>query len=178
MVVWPDTSMAHVWSQGRRLLALEAALPPQRRGAVSGLLGDFGPTPGRYPADRAGTVLALQGVPREVHRALVYNGFGDSWRISQSESLFDYGPGEDTTTYTDRSFPRVLTRLADLSAAQRGAALAVCQQAGVSNQRLLDACTEDVAITGDPWFAQAAVDVQGASFVASPAAGDRSGPAA
>ena len=36
---------------------------------------------------------------------VVYKEFGDSWRISQAESLFDYPPGKDTGTFTNRSFP-------------------------------------------------------------------------
>jgi hypothetical protein len=31
--------------------------------------------------------------------------FADAWRVTASSSLFDYGPGESTATFTNRSWP-------------------------------------------------------------------------
>ena len=42
--------------------------------------------------------------------------YAESWRIAQASSLFDYAHGEDTETFTDRSFPHELVTSASLSA--------------------------------------------------------------
>ena len=78
--------------------------------------------------------------------------FGDSWRITQSESLFEYGAGEDTGTYTDLSFPPGPATTASLPQAIRDAAETTCQNAGVVDSALLDACILDVGLTQDSSF--------------------------
>lgn len=88
----------------------------------------------------------------------LYRVYGESWRITQSESLFDYGPGEDTETFTDRSFPEAPPSLADVSPEQLEMAARICRNADVSDPILLGACTLDVATTGNPDFATSAAN--------------------
>ena len=65
---------------------------------------------------RDGVVLS-QSDP--AYKTKLYQRFGNSWRISQAESLFDYQPGESTATFTHLDFPSSTATLA--SARSRGA---------------------------------------------------------
>ena len=47
-----------------------------------------------------GTVL-----PQPLTSDQLYNVYGNSWRVSQATSLFDYGSGQTTQTFTDLNFP-------------------------------------------------------------------------
>lgn len=88
---------------------------------------------------------------------VVYKEFGDSWRISQAESLFDYPPGKDTGTFTNRSFPNSYLSLNSLLPPQIRKAEAICRKAGVESE-LMDGCIFDVGQTGDASFAQSAAN--------------------
>lgn len=76
----------------------------------------------------------------------MYNIFGESLRIQQHESLFDYRPGETTATFTHRNLPGRVYLVSDLDPVKREAAEKVCRKALVTNRILLDACTLDVAV--------------------------------
>ena len=52
--------------------------------------------------DRDGAVLPLSDP--DFHQKL-YSQFANSWRVSQASSLFDYGPGQSTATFTDPKIP-------------------------------------------------------------------------
>ncbi len=88
---------------------------------------------------------------------VVYKEFGDSWRISQTESLFDYPPGKDTGTFTNRSFPNSYLSLNSLLPPQIRQAEEICRKAGVESE-LMDGCIFDVGQTGDASFAQSAAN--------------------
>jgi len=88
---------------------------------------------------------------------VVYKEFGDSWRISQADSLFDYSPGKDTGTFTNRNFPNSYLSLNSLLPPQIRKAEEICRQAGVESE-LMDGCIFDVANTGDASFAQSAAN--------------------
>jgi hypothetical protein len=88
---------------------------------------------------------------------VVYKEFGDSWRISQAESLFDYPPGKDTGTFTNRSFPNSYLSLNSLLPPQIRQAEEICRKAGVESE-LMDGCIFDVGQTGDASFAQSAAN--------------------
>ena len=83
--------------------------------------------------------------------------FGDSWRINQAESLFDYPVGMTTASFTDRSFPDQFLTLNGVSDEDLEAAIAECEEAGVSEE-MMDGCVFDVAATGNGGFANAAVN--------------------
>jgi RHS repeat-associated protein len=88
-----------------------------------------------------------------------YSQFANSWRISQAESLFDYGPGESTATFTNLSIPYANYTVASLSASARASAGAICAALGVRSEPLLDDCILDVGVTGDPGLAAAEAQV-------------------
>jgi hypothetical protein len=121
---------------------------PRRR--IHGLLGTHDDKPDNDLTTRSGRTL------RVPWRALdLYRAFGQSFRIKDDESLFDYSPGEATVTFTDRSFPPLGSKPQLPSAADLTRARDVCRLAGVETEAL-EACVVDVAITGHVGFATAA----------------------
>jgi hypothetical protein len=100
-----------------------------------------------------------------ITQADLYGAFGDSWRISQNESLFDYAASQDTTTFTDDSFPSHPLTAATLPTEQFNEAHATCTVAGVVGTAELEDCVLDVAAT-----TTATADPDAAAAVAQAAA--------
>jgi uncharacterized membrane protein YgcG len=90
--------------------------------------------------------------------AKLHRDFGDSWRISQAESLFNYASGKTTDSFSDRNFPSQYSTISSLMPKQIQAAEQVCRQAGVTDVTL-EGCILDVGLTGQSEFASAAVGV-------------------
>ncbi|MGG6294059.1 VWD domain-containing protein [Leptolyngbya sp. AN02str] len=84
----------------------------------------------------------------------MHREFGDSWRISQAESLFDYAPGQTTATFTLRGFPSSFLSLRSLTPTQLRGAEQVCRDQQV-DPLFLEGCIFDVGVTQDSSFAQA-----------------------
>ncbi len=155
MIVWPDGSYLTAFLRQGLLGRVTLTVPADRRGRLTGLLGNFdGNTTNDYQI-RDGQTLAIP-----VPTPTVYSVFGESWRLQPQESLFDYEPGESTYTFTNRAFPTQYAGLHTLSAAERDRALNICRQTGIVSDILLKKCTVDVGITGNPdWaFFSAGVD--------------------
>ncbi|WP_285688654.1 putative Ig domain-containing protein [Actinoplanes sp. NBRC 103695] len=87
------------------------------------------------------------------------------WRVTPETSLFDYEAGEDTSTFTDFAFPYADLPLNSVPGANRDAARAACAAAGITDQKLLDACALDVALSGDQQAAAAAIVAQSAGEI-------------
>src|SRR5690606_30013229 len=81
--------------------------------------------------------------------------YADEWRIAQSDSLFDYEPGEDTSSFVRADFPSEPARVQDLPATEVEAATAECRTAGVADPTLLFDCILDVACAADAASKQA-----------------------
>jgi len=90
----------------------------------------------------------------------LYDPFAASWRITQAESLFDYGPGQSTAAFTKLDFPHAPATIDSLDAATRAKAEALCRAMGVSGEPTLSDCILDVGITGDSSYAASAAAVQ------------------
>jgi len=88
----------------------------------------------------------------------LYKDFGNSWRISQAESLFDYAPGKTTDSYTDRGFPDTYLSLKMLPADRIQKAQAECLARKV-DPNLLAGCVFDVGFSGLSDFARIAAEV-------------------
>ena len=58
-----------------------------------------------------------------------WRAYASSWRISNSESLFTYPAGADTSTFTDLAFPGALTTMASLTDLQRQRGMSARQAA-------------------------------------------------
>ncbi len=128
---------------GDQLIDVELGIKRRPGRTWSGLLGT---TPDGDPNN---DLVGRDGVAyvRPDFRAL-YRGFGESWRVAQAGSLLAYGPGETTETFTNRLFPRVQVTLADIPPELQAAALARCQEAGIRQASLLEACVLDVVLLG------------------------------
>ncbi len=157
-VTWPDGSRLTVSRDANTLdywLVPSPAVAPTLRG----LLGNADGNPANDLTSRDGTVLSL--TDPDFHTKL-YSQFGNSWRITQGESLFDYWPGESTATFTKLDIPSAEVTVGTLDPAARTMAQAVCSAVGVRTEPLLDDCLIDVAMTGDPSFAAATAAVAAA----------------
>ncbi|MGF1545315.1 MAG: VWD domain-containing protein [Parvularculaceae bacterium] len=159
-----------------RFLNVRLEAPPNYAGLFEGLMGDRDGAPGNDLRTRDGETIAqsqstygdLAGVlarrlPVDVpisaatsaFFAALHRRYGDSWRLTPQESLFDYGDGEDTETYTDRTFPRTPLTLSRFSPDALREAEAACRELGV-DEVAFDGCVFDVAATGRREFAEAA----------------------
>jgi len=152
-IMWPGEGLRPVMIRKRGSIAF--LLPPDSdAGDIRGLLGNGDGEPSNDFALRDGTQLPAGPSPATIH-----GDYADSWRISDEESFFTYGPGKSTATYTDLSAPANITTWGDFSAADREAASAVCADAGVPPGPQFDACALDVAATGDSAYAEDAAAV-------------------
>ncbi|MEH1163769.1 VWD domain-containing protein [Micromonospora sp. CPCC 205539] len=160
-VDWPDGARLHVRPIGVWGMSVSVSAPDGRAGALEGLLGDHDGNPGDDLIVRNGAKLAQP----PTFEAL-YPGFADSWRVEAGRSLFDYEPGQDTGTFTDRRFPQRSLTVGDLP--NRATAELICRRAGVTDPQTLADCALDVGLTGQVAFAADAARAQRDA----PAAGD------
>jgi len=161
-VRWPDGSIVRVWSVGGWGLALLLKPADARRGTLTGLLGNFDGDDENDLATRSGRRVdfaAATGSGAAAYR-LLYRVLGDSWRVAQRQSLFDYAPGQSTATFTIRGFPARVELGSTLTPAQRRRAELVCRRLGVREPNTLEACILDVGATGDASFATAASELE------------------
>ncbi len=180
-VTWADGSTLVVRPVGRWGVATTIELAGERAGRVRGLLGDFDGRPGDDLATRGGrairytarassgwTGLTRYDVAQEFDDRFfdaLYDDVGESWRISQRESLFDYGPGQSTKTFTLRRVPAKPVSPEELRRQQRAEAERICRAAGVTQPGPLADCIVDVAATGNAAFAEEAKIAQDAALV-------------
>ncbi|MBN9086118.1 MAG: VWD domain-containing protein [Reyranella sp.] len=158
-VTWPDDSVARIDLRGD-YLDLSVIPDRARAGTLRGLFGNFDGNAANDLVARGGS---SEGLPRDGEEASTrnfYRRFGDSWRVSQAESLFDYGPGETTATWTDLKFPYQIVSVASFDGTARQKAEEACKAAGVSDPRLLRNCVLDLAATGHQPFIQSALQAQ------------------
>ncbi|MFG1342654.1 tandem-95 repeat protein, partial [Xanthobacter autotrophicus] len=134
------------------ILHVRAFLAEDSAGAVEGLLGNANGTLSDDLALADGTVLGTT-----VASQMLYGEYADSWRVTQADTLFIYGAGESTETFTDRSFPSDVVTYETLDPAVRAAAEEIVRAAGVEEGTLaFENAVLDVALSGDPAFAAAA----------------------
>ena len=149
---WSDGSQLYVDNKAH--WGLRVAFHPSetaKAGTPRGLLGTFN-------GDATDDLTRPDGrvVPADSEPAQVRSDFGDAWRITQADSLFAYGSGESTETFTDRGFPRSEPEFPP-SVTER--ARQICRAAGITDDALLKACSYDVAVTGNPALAEVAAQV-------------------
>jgi hypothetical protein len=147
-IIWPDRSVVQARLHGKHL-DVGTRVADVHAGQMSGLVGNFDGDPHNDLRTREGEQLT-----RQMDRAILYSSFGNSWRISQEESLFAYVAGESTATYQLLDFPPPRpVRLLSLDAATLAFAEEACRQQGIEHPRLFRDCVYDVAMTGDAGFA-------------------------
>lgn len=133
-------------------------IPNDFVGAMRGLLGNFDGNSNNDFALRSGMQL-----PAQPSFAEMYTGpqsFANSWRISQSESLFDYGPGQTTLTFTDLTAPQGTPSMGNVPAHLRTLAEQICANAGVTDPVLLHQCIMDVALMNNASLSESAALMQ------------------
>jgi hypothetical protein len=153
VISWADGSMLTANVNRAGAIDLSVVLSAGRAAQVGGLLGDFDGISANDLTTRDGRTTD----PSELNYDFLYRVFGNSWRIAQADSLFDYEPGESTTTFTDLTFPDAYLDFESLAAAARDQAEEQCHAAAVAIQPFIDACRFDVAVTGNAAFAASSV---------------------
>ncbi|MFE9914185.1 VWD domain-containing protein [Micromonospora sp. NPDC005553] len=162
VTTWGDGTVTVQWPGGARLtaqpigvwgLSVSVSAPTAWAGTLQGLLGDHDGDPGDDLTVRNGKRVAQP----PTFEAL-YPGFADSWRVEAQRSLFDYEPGQNTGTFTDRRFPDRLLTVGDLP--DRATAELVCRRAGVTDPQIFADCVLDVGLTGQVAFAEDAARAQ------------------
>ncbi|MDT0203084.1 VWD domain-containing protein [Nocardioides sp. AE5] len=126
----------------------------QMSGETTGLLGDNDGDDTNDRRTRQG-----EAFPTDASFEDFYGVFAESWRITNEDSAFHYGPGEDTETYTDRTFPDQPISMDMFSAETRAWAEQVCTDAGVQDP-FFDDCVLDVAVSEDEDLATSAQTAQ------------------
>lgn len=151
VVIWPSKTQVRVLFGS--YLDYIVTLCPSEQGRMAGLLGNPNADPEKGLTARDGASVQLAGLTREAAYKQLYRTFGDSWRIGQKGSLFDYEKGQSTQTFTDLNFPYEFDPAIRLTDAQRRDAEGICRKAGISDAAALADCILDVGITGDRAFA-------------------------
>ena len=112
-------------------------------GSIVGLVGPSGEASSQAFTLPDGTVL-----PQPLTNNELYQVFADAWRVPQQLSLFDYGPGQSTATFTDTNFPEAAITLADLPADVVAKAAQVVAAFGVTDTNTAAAAEFDYLASG------------------------------
>jgi hypothetical protein len=86
----------------------------------------------------------------------LYQKFADAWRVTDKDSLFDYGQGTSTETFTMRNWPSEQAPcVVPNTKPAEPATLAVAERAcsAVTGDAAHNNCVFDVRVTGNPGFA-------------------------
>lgn len=160
----PDGTI--VWALSGAGYGVFALVDPSRAIVETGvgLIGRSAPGL-RVPRLPDGTALPA---PKDRHDwyALLYGRFADAWRVTDATTLFDYGAGKSTASYTIHDYPSApkVATFQELDPAQAAAGRQTC--AAIADTELQEQCAFDVAVTGDagyvgPYVATALVAQQG-----------------
>ncbi|WTX00052.1 VWD domain-containing protein [Streptomycetaceae bacterium NBC_01309] len=158
VVLWPDATALYVESIDGYGFQVHIALAEARKGRMQGLLGNADGDRSNDLDMGGGRVLKKPSASAPLPFDDLYRTYADHWRVQQAQSLFEYGPGQSTATFTDRSFPKRPTDAAIVPGNEK--AREQCVAAGVTAPETLAGCVLDVALTGRTEFAEAAADQQ------------------
>lgn len=157
-VAWPtgETVTAQMRSTGgMSFMNLNVQITGCSEGIFTGLLGNAnGVERDDFQGMNDNAALRMNpgndpfgGVSREMEQrrlAFLANAMADEYRVTMVTTLFDYAPGTNTLSYTDRSFPRVHRTMNEIPRSRRDAARLNCQRQGVLD-RDLNGCVFDNA---------------------------------
>ncbi|MBN8455469.1 VWD domain-containing protein [Accumulibacter sp.] len=153
-ITYPSSEHLIVSDRGSYIDVRFCASADRPDGSLRGLLGNFDGNAANDLATRDGTVLPTQPTFEQLYRS-----YADSWRITQSESLFDYAAGETTSSFGGSGCPLQKTSLASLPPDKVAAAIALLDAAGITDPALREAAILDYVLTGDPSFIASAGQV-------------------
>lgn len=119
-------------------------------GTLEGLLGNYdGDTTNEYTLDD-GTNLG-----DTISVNTLYDTFGEDWRITQGESLFLYGEGQNTSSFDNPDFIPTLRTVDDFDAATVAAAEAAAIAEGFDpTSAIFDAAVLDFIVMGEVEYNQ------------------------
>ncbi len=159
---WPDRTSLEIWPGFVGMdVVIHAAR--DRRGRLRGLLGPYLGNARNDFIGRNGTHYRAGGPDDQVPFGVLYGQYGNSWRITQTQSLFRYPRGKSTRSYTRLNYPPRATTLAGLSKAARARAKRVCEAAGIRFRAVLLDCELDVGVTNDNAYAGGDQHLDGAA---------------
>ena len=126
-----------------------------------GLMGKI-PQGSWLPRLRSGATLGPKPDSLNDRYVELYHRFADSWRVTDSNSLFNYAPGTSTATFTDKDWPTFkppcklkpqfkLPGATPQLAIPEAEAKIICQ--AVNEGDLFEDCVLDVSATGEKSFA-------------------------
>lgn len=152
-VVWNSGEEATVTDWGNHLDVYDG-IPLSAPNFVGGLQGE--------DAGQANDFQLSDGavLPQPLTYATLYGVFADSWRVTQPTSLFDYGPGETTQTFTNRSDPAGFFDTKALPGGIQAQASTLVTAAGITDPGIAAAAQRDFLITGDSSFIDGAAVIQ------------------
>ena len=128
-------------------MGFSVALPADAKpGSVEGLLG---PDEGQANDFELPNGTVLQ---QPLNQDQLYQTFANAWRVTDATSILDYGPGQDTETFTDTQYPREILTLADFPAPLVSAAAALVAAAGITDPTLAADAEFDYITMGNPSF--------------------------
>jgi len=137
-----------------RWLNAALRLKADRVGRPRGLLGNYDGDRSDDLMSRTGQQVQFATADADEFRQQLYETWGNSWRITQDESLFDYDEGRTTEDYQLRDFPAQINqrRLVEAVPDRKDAELA-CAKAGIKEPMLLRDCVYDILVTSKSEFA-------------------------
>jgi hypothetical protein len=105
------------------------------------------------------TGASLGAMPAALHQRYVtlYSTFGNAWRVTSRNSLFDYAPGASTATFTNTKWPVENAKTCTIpnqpvvKPVSLEVAVGACK--AVTDAKLNASCVFDVQATGDSGFA-------------------------
>ena len=121
--------------------------------------GIAGAVPKRSWLPALPTGASLGAMPATLHERYVtlYSTFGDAWRVTSKNTLFDYAPGESTAAFTNTKWPVENAKTCTIPRQRvvKPVSAAVDEEAcrPVSEASLHASCLFDVQATGDTGFA-------------------------
>lgn len=118
-------------------------------GAPGSVQGFLGPDEGQANDFQLPDGTVLQ---QPLTQNQLYHQFADAWRVTDSNSLFDYGPGQTTASFTNTMFPREILTLADFSPDLVAKAAALATAAGITDPTLAADAEFDYLSMGNPSY--------------------------
>jgi hypothetical protein len=132
-------------------------LTDDHESAVQGISGDV-PKGSWLPALPDGTSVGPMPSTKAERYNTLYHTFGDAWRVTKQNTLFDYAPGTSTDTFTDTKWPveNATTCAIPNKPTLQPVSAAIAEQAckSITNANLHAGCLFDVQATGETHIAE------------------------
>jgi len=159
-VQFPDGKILNVSGSLPLLNVLFSGVGVASKSAGSSVSGLAGFVPDKNWLPRLPNGAALGSMPASMHdRYVTLNQkFGNAWRVTNSNSLFDYAPGKSTATFTNTAWPVENPKSCSVpnQKTMPHISVAAAEEAckSITNATLHSSCVFDVKMTGITRFAE------------------------